>query len=273
METGWISEEPDVESPAMPLSGIVLATKQHDGDTLAIALARSQAADRREAREREAGAVDPDARAAEMIARGVLPGQMSGLAQRLGDTLAELAAEREKIERGQRRQEQVVRAHQNGQITAFDIARMDFDEGDPGAVARLERRAGSLQRQIREASEAMAPQRTPEDPLEAASRRARQAGHEAFREVTRQRMTEAEAGVRRPPFFAGRGVAVRSEVTCADCIKYGATPEQSFLIHQDPDAPIESEFVGLSEQVVAAFGREDQASAERWTYGHAEIAR
>lgn len=68
------------------------------------------------------------------------------------------------------------------------------------------------------------------------------------------------------------GVAVRSDqpVTCKDCLKYGATPEQSFLIHSDP-AP---------EPVPAIPSEEErdwlnslQGQAERRTYGYAEAVR
>ena len=236
--TGWSSELPEAEVPAVPLAGMLAANRERGaGDTLAIAAARSRANDAREAREAEASAPDPDGRAATLVTRGILPGMTSDLARRLGDTLAELQGEREKIERGRRRAEQVRRAHENGQVTAFDIARMDFDEGDEGLAERLERRAESLLWQVRDAAELASPQRErPADPLEAVSRHA----HEVFREVTRQRMAEAQSGRPGPRPFAGRGRgAVRSEpVTCPDCVKYGATPEQSFLIHQDP-SPLE----------------------------------
>jgi exonuclease VII large subunit len=208
------------------------------GDTLVIAAARSRAADAREAMEAEASAPDPDARAAELITRGVLPGMTSELSRRLGDTLAELQGEREKIERGQRRSEHIMRAHQNGQISAFDIAQMDLDEGDPGKVALLERRAQSLQQQVSEAAERTVPQqeREPADPFEAATSRA----HAAFVEATRAKLAAAQSGRSEPrPFgYASRaGDAVRTEVLCDDCEKCGATPEQSYLIHSNPDAP------------------------------------
>ena len=50
-------------------------------------------------------------------------------------------------------QEHVRRAHAAGRITAFDIARMDFGDRRPGRVARLERRAEGLRRQLAEASD------------------------------------------------------------------------------------------------------------------------
>jgi hypothetical protein len=69
-----------------------------------------------------------------------------------------------------------------------------------------------------EAAQLMAPQQQQDaDPLEAASRRANQ----VFRELTRQRMAEAEAGVRRSgprPFFASASrAAAGTECTGPDC--------------------------------------------------------
>ena len=68
--TGWISE-PDAAGPALPLTNMALA-RQHrgPGDTLALALARSRAAEAREIRDEAAAAPDPDERAAGLIARG-----------------------------------------------------------------------------------------------------------------------------------------------------------------------------------------------------------
>ena len=54
------------------------------------------------------------------------------------------------------------------------------------------------------------------------------------------------------------------------CLKYGATPEQSFLIHQDPapETPPAVPSEGEREWLDSLQGR-----AERRTYGYAEIAR
>jgi hypothetical protein len=63
--------------------------------------------------------------------------------------------------------------------------------------------------------------RTPSDPVEAAQYLA----HEAFKETTR-------AAVRSAGRPKGAGDAVRSEpVTCPECLKLDATPEESFAIH------------------------------------------
>jgi hypothetical protein len=111
---------------------------------------------------------------------------------------------------------------------------------------------------------------TSDDPMEQARRRA----HQAFAEITRAKVAVRVAGVpqQAPRPFAGRGSVTRSEpVTCKLCIKYGATPEQSFLIHADP-----------SPEPVPAIPSEDERdwlnsleSAERRTPGrrYAEISR
>src|SRR5689334_4958230 len=118
MKTGWLAEEPD-GAPPMPLTELHLARQQHRAGPLETALARSAASDIREAREAAANAPDPDERAANFVARGYTPGLLQHLAQRLGDTVAELEAEREKIEKGKRRAEHVMRMQANGQIRAW----------------------------------------------------------------------------------------------------------------------------------------------------------
>jgi hypothetical protein len=129
--TGWLGEAPD-EVPPMPVTEMMLARQQRRAGPLETALARSAANDIREAREAAANAPDPDERAANLVSRGYTPGLASQLAQRLGDTMAEIEAENAKIEKGKRRQEHLHRAHAAGQITAWDIVRgQDFDEGDP----------------------------------------------------------------------------------------------------------------------------------------------
>ena len=60
-------------------------------------------------------------------------------------------------------------------------------------------------------------------------------------------------------------------MTCHECIAVGASAEESWLIHQDPDAAIETEMVGLSEMTVAAWGRKEQA--ERRTSAGSVISR
>jgi hypothetical protein len=89
--------------------------------------------------------------------------------------------------------------------------------GDTGRAERLERRAGSLRQQIAAAAERIAAPQAQQsaDPLEQASRQA----HETFREVTRQRMAEAQQGRPGPrPFESVSRAAGRStEHTGPDC--------------------------------------------------------
>ena len=116
-----------------------------------------------------------------------------------------------------------MRDHQNGKINVFDIIAMpDTDEGDPGKVARLERRCASLRRDLEDASELVSPQRqAPADPLEAASRRA----HDAFVEATRAALAAPPQPRREPPF------APPAAGGCAECEAAGATERESAILH------------------------------------------
>jgi hypothetical protein len=189
MKTGWLSEDPD-DSPPMPMTAMVLARQGRRAGVVETALARSAAADARQALEEAAAAPDPDERAANLLAAGYRPGALFELQQRLGDVQAELETEREKIEKGARRAERLALEQAAGRLSAFDIMQMDFDEGDRHRCGQLERRAERISRQIAEASQAISPpqaQRS-QDPLEDATRRA----NATFRELTRQRMAEAQ---------------------------------------------------------------------------------
>jgi hypothetical protein len=214
--TGWISE-PDAAGPALPLTNMALA-RQHrgPGDTLALALARSRAAEAREIRDEAAAAPDPDERAAGLIARGYSPGLASQLAMRLGDTLAELADEEAKLEKAARRAERMHREHEAGRLTGLAYLRAmgDDDDGDQDRVRLLSRRAESLRRQIAEASEAMSPpQRRERDGVEAAASRARA----VLGEVTRSQVARP-VPQERPPFgSASRGAGRSTEHTGDDC--------------------------------------------------------
>ena len=114
----------------------MLARQENRAGPLETALARSRAEDAREAREEAAYAPDPDERAANLIAGGYSPGRLYELAQRLGDTTAELEAERAKLEKAARRAEIAGREHAAGRVDVFRmLAMMDGDEGDEGRVA------------------------------------------------------------------------------------------------------------------------------------------
>jgi hypothetical protein len=225
--TGWLgSGEPDA-GPAMPVTNMLLANRERRAGPLETALARSRATEAREAREAAANAPDPDERAANLVAMGYSPGLLNELSQRLGDTVAELEAEREKIERGARRQEIARREHAAGRADVWQMQRMlDGDFGDQAVVERLERRADGLRRQIAEAQEMISPvpQQRDSDPLEAASRHA----HQVFAELTRQRFAEAQAGRPEPRPFASasRGAGDGTEHTGPDCRVCAAARER-----------------------------------------------
>ena len=106
------------------------------------------------------------------------------------------------------------REHAAGRLDVWAVQRMlDRDFGDAKRAERLERRADSLRRQLAGAAQLMAPERAPEDPLEAASRCA----HQVFTEVTRQKMADAQAGRSEPRPFASAGPSAAAECTGPDC--------------------------------------------------------
>ena len=173
--TGWLGEAPD-EVPPMPVTQMMLARQERRAGPLEVALARSRADEIREAREAAANAPDPDERAASFVSRGYTPGLLNELAQRLGDTTAELEAERDKLEKAARRAQFAAREHAAGRADVSRmLAMMDGDDGDASRVAMLERRAESLRRQIAEAQNMIAApqQRDPEPGGGGQPRRAR----------------------------------------------------------------------------------------------------
>jgi hypothetical protein len=155
------------------------------------AVAQGDASDRAEARRREQEARDPDEIAAALLAKGYAPGAQVALAQRLADVSAELEDERQKIERGERRMENVRALLERGQIGGLEAAeRMDGDFGDPAQVERLERRAESLRAQLAEMAELMrSPQDRQHDAVAEAATRARR----ILAEVEQERRLEDEA--------------------------------------------------------------------------------
>jgi hypothetical protein len=241
-ETGWMGERPG-GGPGLPVTEMLLANKERGpGDTLAEALARSRAAEARQARDEASTVRDADEVMAGMVARGYRPGTATELSMKLGDTMAELEGEREKIEKSRQRQERIRRDHDAGKLTAFDIARMDFDEGDAHRAAQLERRAESLRTQIAEAQEAIAPPRERDlSPIEAATRSA----HDEFVRATREMLAGTRPAPQRshpaPRPFAGRsasralGDGEFDVPECLQCVSAGATAEESALMHLDTD--------------------------------------
>jgi len=81
----------------------------------------------------------------------------------------------------------------------------------------------------------------------------------------------SQAPGRRPKGHGGNAVRADQPVTCQECIAAGASPAESFLIHQDPDGPVGEDLIDLGEMTVAAFGSQHQA--ERRTHGYAEVSR
>src|SRR5258708_19040327 len=121
--TGWMGDGQG-DRPALPTANMLLSQRERGaGDVLAEAMARSQAAEARQAREEAAAALDPDEHAANLITAGYAPGMLTDLSRRLGETMAELADERAKIERGKRREQRVMADHAAGRIGAWDIQR------------------------------------------------------------------------------------------------------------------------------------------------------
>lgn len=265
-QTGWMSEEPEAAAPSMPVTARLLAgsrgSEPQPGAVLEQSLARSRAAEARQAREEAAGAFDADEYAAALVVRGYTPGMFSSLSMKLADTMAELADEEDKIERAERREQRTRQMHERGQIDVSGvIARMaDTDDGDARRADQLRRRAESLRTQIAEVSQIMVPpqaraadmyeqgasraariladvaaQREDDDAAEAAGRAA----------LARERGAFYGRRGRRP--FASRGAAAE-QAQCAECAELGATAEESFLIHNDPNP------AGLSDEELAAYG-------------------
>jgi hypothetical protein len=206
---------------------------------------------------------------------------ISDLSQRLAEIETELAAENEKMDRGERVRARVAGMLERGQIGGLDAARMmDGDFGDAHRAEQLERRRESLQRRLAEAQAMISPEpeRAP-DQFSAANR----AAHQLFIETTRQRMADVQAGRlqrRERPFGSvsrGAGQAVRSE-SCVYCTQAGVSDEVSYLLHSDPELAVPVTLPDqAAQQAEAARLRRLGYSAETAQYAAvpagAEIAR
>jgi hypothetical protein len=195
------------EQAGMGLAGFIGAMRADPGRTLVEVLAGVGRPDRAE---RKPDPPDPDERAANLMAAGVQPGAVSQLAQRYGDTLAELETVRSANEAARTRAGRVWDMHTRGQITAFDIANMDLAEPDPAAEERLERRAESLRAQMLELQSLIAPQEQRRDPVQDAASRAQRAMQEyvaGLRAEDDRREAQAAEAMRRDraAFFGRRG--------------------------------------------------------------------
>jgi hypothetical protein len=204
--TGWLVGEEPGETRPVGFADFILKNRgaPGEGHTLEQVFARAARPDK------PPEPYDDDDRQAALLTRGYSPGLMSQLSQQLGDVQAELEAEREKVESGKRRAEHVRRAHDAGQLRAWDIPAALGDEGDPGRVAQLERRAASLRAQIADVTEAISPpERQAPSPVEAAAQRAQQALAQVAEELRLKDVAAARARAQlerdRSEFYAARG--------------------------------------------------------------------
>lgn len=202
------------------------------------------------------------------------------------DELAEAAAERAAANARAEEREQLLAANQSAGDPISMVSRAHAqlaEERDrvreceaalETARGRLSRAAGNLEHWTAAAEEVRTavPRRSDTSDLLGPAK-AMLAGHQQYVAASRAAVAAMTAGTPRPARRPFGGVARRSEppVECGECIAAGASWEESVMIHQDPDAPIEAEFVGLSEMTMAAFGRQDQA--ERRTYGYGLAVR
>jgi hypothetical protein len=277
MTGSWMG---DGEVPALPVTDTLLAGARGEpspGAVLEQAMARSRASEAREAAAAAAAAVDPDERAAAMVVRGLRPGTISHLAQRLADAEGELETERAKLAKGEQVSARVRGLLERGQVGGLEASRMlDGDHGDAHRAQQLAQRVDRLREQLAEAQALISPQAQERTGVEEAASRARR----VLADVTAQRQAEdaAEAASRaqlqreRSAFYASRGrrpFASRGDVAepdCLECAAAGATAEESFLIHQDPEpVPVPDEDAGRG---VAAY-----APGEVITTGYSEMTR
>jgi hypothetical protein len=224
--TGWTNEPPEEDAAPGGFAGLIASVRPdpEEGRTLGQVLGRAMRPDKPDVHR------DPDETMANLMARGYAPGQLSDLARRLADAQGELAAVEERNERAVRRRERVAQDHAAGRITAFDIMRMDLDEPDAHRARMLAQRCDQLRQQLEDVTMTITPgpQRAP-DALEAASRRARQAGHEAFRAATQEAIRGTRRAPReRRPFASGGGAGAPD---CPDCQAAGASRSESARIH------------------------------------------
>ena len=216
-KAGWFGEDPDAEGVAMPVTAMLLANRERRGSPMETALARSAAADVRQAREEAEAVRDPDEAAAAMVNRGYTPGLVSSLHQQRQEKAAELETERALIAKGELETERVRGLLARGQIGGLAAhQRMDGDFGDAERAAKLERQIARLDERILEAAAMIAPpQERDPDPVAAASR----AAHDEFVRVTRAMLDGSRPVPREPrPFGSVSRAAGRStEHTGPDC--------------------------------------------------------
>ena len=159
-------------------------------------------AERAEARRQAQLEEARDQRATAQYLAGVQPGAAIARALAIQDVETEIATRQAEIDKLARRRDRLV---QEGRDQDEAVSRSYTMVQGPGLASR--------------------------DGVEGAVQRAQAVA----RELQTEARIEARVARRGRPF--GRGAAVRSDggdVPCADCLAMGATPEESFLIHSDP---------------------------------------
>jgi hypothetical protein len=177
------------------------------------------------------------------------PVEQAQLRERMADAKADAAGQREEAEREAARQDRhegllLADRQAGGAMAELSRARAVHTTADDkcrdleAELAKWQRKRDNASSNIEFWAARMAQvteqvQRSADvDPAAAAVQRAREV-HREFARNTRQALSGVATG-RRPK---GRGSAVvRSDqpVSCQDCIDVGATPEESFLLHSDP---------------------------------------
>jgi hypothetical protein len=203
-----------------------------------------------------------------LAAARYVPGTTLGLAQRLNETQAQLAAERDRLEKARKAETRLCRMWENNQLSAWDFAqRHDALDLNNSQADKLQRRAESLQSQIAAAAGQITPVREQlrePDAVEAASRHAR----DVLKDIRQAAAGKSPAPSGPRPFASRGGAAVRSEVTCEECIKVGASPDESFIIHSDPSPlPVPDGWVPEDGNPYLARGHYDASDIVRGTEG------
>ena len=199
------------------------------------------------------------------------------------DELAEAAAEKAAADARAVQREQLLMANRAagdplGQVSRYQAAVSELRGEVMDLETQLEAARGRLNRAARTWCTGAIRRRRSVPPSRGAATRTtcwdrRRRSHAEYVAASRAAIAAMAAGTPRRARRPFGGVVRRSEVTCHECQAAGANPEESWLIHHDPDAAIGQDLIDLGEMTVAAFGRQDPADAERRTYGYAEISR
>jgi hypothetical protein len=173
--------------------------------------------------------------------------QAAELRQDAKEVAEERHREQEKEAAREQRAEQMAFAEHHfgsplAEMTAARAAYMKYDDRCRDLEARLEkerarrdRASSNIEFWAHRAEQAreLVTRSAPADPVAAAMRHARET-HREFARNTRAALSDAATGKQRRPF----GDVSRGEHFCAECVKQGATADESFLIHADPDSAL-----------------------------------